>query len=69
DENEVKDLKKLPYNLKEAIELAKNSEFINTVLPQKTIDNYINDKIEDWNIYSSITDKFKAEKELYFEKL
>ncbi|MBU5334856.1 glutamine synthetase family protein [Intestinibacter bartlettii] len=69
DENEVKDLKKLPYNLNKAIELAKNSEFINTVLPQKTIDNYINDKVEDWNIYSSITDKFKAEKELYFEKL
>ncbi len=69
DENDVEGLKKLPHNLNKAIKIAKNSEFIKTVLPQKTIDNYINDKVEEWNIYNSITDKFKAEKELYFEKL
>ena len=36
---------------------------------EKTIENYINDKKKEWDIYSSITDKFKAEKELYFEVL
>lgn len=69
DENKVNDLKKLPQDLNEAINLAKYSEFIKTVLPQKTIENYINDKKKEWDIYSSITDKFKAEKELYFEVL
>ena len=69
DENKVNDLKKLPQDLNEAINLAKDSEFIKTVLPQKTIENYINDKKKEWDIYSSITDKFKAEKELYFEVL
>ena len=69
DENKVNDLKKLPQDLNEAINLAKDSEFIKTVLPQKTIENYINDKNKEWDIYSSITDKFKAEKELYFEVL
>ena len=29
---------------------------------------YIDDKKQEWDIYNSITDKFKAEKELYFEK-
>ena len=67
--NKVNDLKKLPQDLNEAINLAKYSEFIKTVLPQKTIENYINDKKKEWDIYSSITDKFKAEKELYFEVL
>ena len=56
-------------NLIEAIEIAKDSEFVKSVLPQKTIDNYINDKMEEWNIYSSVTDKFRAEKQLYFDKL
>ena len=69
DENKVNDFKKLPQDLNEAINLAKDSEFIKTVLPQKTIENYINDKKKEWDIYSSITDKFKAEKELYFEVL
>ena len=59
---------KLPNNLNEAINNALNSEFIKTVLPQKTINNYIDDKKQEWDIYNSITDKFKAEKELYFEK-
>ena len=68
-ESEVQNLKKLPDDLNKSIQIAKNSEFIKTVLPQKTIDNYINNKIEEWNIYSSITDKFKADKKLYFDKL
>ena len=68
NDNEVKNLKTLPNNLNEAINNALNSEFIKTVLPQKTINNYIDDKKQEWRIYNSITDKFKAEKELYFEK-
>lgn len=69
EEEKLQEVKKLPVNLNEAIKIAKSSEFIKSVLPQKTIDNYINDKMEEWNIYSSVTDKFKAEKQLYFEKL
>ena len=69
EEEKLQEVKKLPVNLNEAIKIAKSSEFIKNVLPQKTIDNYINDKMEEWNIYSSVTDKFKAEKQLYFEKL
>ena len=68
NDNKVKNLKTLPNNLNEAINNALNSEFIKTVLPQKTINNYIDDKKQEWDIYNSITDKFKAEKELYFEK-
>ncbi|MDY4573660.1 MAG: glutamine synthetase family protein [Intestinibacter sp.] len=69
EEEKLQGVKKLPVNLIEAIEIAKDSEFVKSVLPQKTIDNYINDKMEEWNIYSSVTDKFRAEKQLYFDKL
>ncbi|MGN1033256.1 MAG: type I glutamate--ammonia ligase, partial [Intestinibacter sp.] len=68
-EEDMQGVKRLPEDLNKAIEVAKNSEFLKEVLPKKTIDNYINDKMEEWNIYSSVTDKFKAEKQLYFEKL
>lgn len=66
---QIENLSKLPENLKESIDLAKESEFIRSVLPQKIIDNYIECKNQEWDIYSSITDKFKAEKKLYFDKL
>lgn len=69
DEEILKTLKKLPEDLNESINLAKDSEFVKSVLSKKIIDNYIDCKIREWEEYTSIADRSKAEKKLYFEQL
>lgn len=66
---ELKDIECLPKNIFEAISLAKNSEFIKTILPEKTIKNYIDSKEQEWIKYDARTDKEKVERELYFSNI
>lgn len=45
--------RELPKTLNDAIEIAKNSEFINSHIDKTLIDNYIKSKTEEWNEYSA----------------
>lgn len=66
---ELKDIETLPKNMYESINLSKNNEFIKSILPEKTITNYIDSKEQEWRKYDARTDKEKVERELYFSNI
>ena len=43
-ENELKHLERLPASLKEALDLAKNSKFVQSVIPELTLNTFIQTK-------------------------
>jgi len=59
DENRLRGIQALPENLGAAIKLAQNSQFIRRVLPQKTIEKYIQAKQMEWETYLQAEDKEK----------
>ena len=63
---DLQGLPMLPENLKEAVALARNSQFVGNILPAKTLENYCDAKLEDWNRYQAAADKAAVERELYF---
>ena len=52
-EKDVNIGQQLPMSLKEAIDIAKDSEFIKAHLDKTIIDNYISQKTAEWEIYSA----------------
>lgn len=60
---------KIPENLGVAIELAKNSSFIQRVLPQKTINKFLSSKLSEWKRYQQEENKEQFEWEMYFLKV
>ena len=56
----------LPKNLKAAVKLAEQSEFIRGALPEKTIECYISAKKKEWQDYILSEDKSVKEDALYF---
>lgn len=64
--DELKGISTLPQTLEEAVSLARNSRFVQSILPEKTLENYCDVKLEDWNRYQAAGDKIAAERELYF---
>lgn len=66
NEETKKKLKRLPLDLGEALDLAKNSEFINSVLPKDTLNKFVAIKQEEWNKYTKAENKHKFEIEEYF---
>ncbi len=60
-------LSELPATLHEAIQEAKDSSFLKSVLPEGLIDSYIAAKQKEWDIYSAHSDKEVAEHEMYFK--
>ena len=56
----------LPHNLNEAIQAARSSEFIQSALPQKIIDSYLDAKSREWTRYSDASDKSSTVDALYF---
>lgn len=65
-EESLDDVDTLPLSLSEAIDLTYNSEFVRNVLPNITIEKYIQSKIDENIKYLSTADKESFEKELYF---
>lgn len=65
----LKDLARIPENLGTAIELARQSVFVQQVLPLKTIDKFLNSKLAEWDNYHQAEHKAEFEKELYFLKI
>lgn len=66
DEEIIKDIDSLPISLKSAIELAKKSDFIKTVIAKNILDKYLSIKENLWNEYINTTDKQAFEKKKYF---
>lgn len=60
---------KLPTNLEEAINLAKNSDFVKRVLPSDLLNTFIEVKEEEYNAYRTSSDKREFKRKRYFEKL
>ncbi|SDN00543.1 glutamine synthetase family protein [Acetanaerobacterium elongatum] len=59
----------LPESLFEAIVEAQNSSFLSTVLPAKTIDNFLMAKRREWEKFSAHTDKDGIERDMYFNTI
>ncbi|HWQ88539.1 MAG TPA: glutamine synthetase family protein [Desulfitobacteriaceae bacterium] len=59
----------IPENLGAAIKIALKSTFIQQVLPQKTIDNFLSSKLSEWNRYTQEENKEQLEREMYFLKV
>lgn len=64
-----KDFKKLPENLEEAIILSENSDFIKSVIPNKTLEKYISIKRKEYSLYSNSEDKENFELLNYFYRV
>lgn len=59
---------KLPLSLCEAIECAQNSEFIKKVIPERTLNSYINEKKKECNEYLNCLSDSLEFYRLYFTK-
>ena len=64
--SEVSSYAFLPETLGQAIEIAKQSEFIQSCLPPKTISCYLESKRKEWDAYLNAQDKDRFEKDYYF---
>jgi glutamine synthetase len=55
----------LPMSLGEAIECAQSSEFIESVLPRRVLEMYLDFKKQEWEEYSAAADKSVLDKRLF----
>lgn len=60
-------IKTLPKNLKEALDIMENSDFIKNVMPKKMIEKYLSLKREEWSEYKQSENRKDFEINTYFE--
>lgn len=65
-EKEIQGIKALPGDLGEAIELARNSEFVRRILPARKIDKFFEAKEQEWQAYQQADDQEAFERATYF---
>ena len=58
----------LPHTLGEALDLARNSTFIASIVPEALLSNYFAAKTREWETVSRASDQKAAEDELYFAR-
>ncbi|NLY43312.1 MAG: type I glutamate--ammonia ligase [Clostridiaceae bacterium] len=63
---ELKNIKALPDNLKQALDILSQSDFVKSILPEEIIAKYLEIKYKEWNLYSQAKDKAAIEKQMYF---
>lgn len=66
DPGQLKRLSSIPENLGEALELARNSTFVQRILPPKTLEKFLSSKEEEWNRYLHAGNKYQFDQEMYF---
>lgn len=66
---QLKDIRMLPKTLKEAIALAKGSEFVKSVVPKRLLDNYCQEKQAQWERYTKAKDQDQFDHDFYFTNL
>lgn len=67
--HELKHLKILPQNLKEALDIASRSIFVKNILGEEMLEKYFEIKLREWNQYIQSSDKENIEKQMYFHIL
>ena len=65
-EEELQTLQKLPRSLKEALDAAAKSTFLQQVMPEKIRSFYLKAKKEQWKQFKEAEDKQELEHRLYF---
>lgn len=65
-EEELQTLQKLPRSLKEALDAAAKSTFLQQVMPEKILSFYLRAKKEQWKQFKEAEDKQELEHRLYF---
>ena len=65
-EEQLKGIDMLPSTLERAVEAARESEFVHSALPRRTIDSFLEVKQDEWNRYLASVDKDKFETDAYF---
>lgn len=58
--------KMLPSNLREALSVARSSEFLKSCLPRETLDGFISAKLAECDAYDESSDKVSFEERKYF---
>lgn len=56
----------LPKDLESALEIAQNSLFVKSNLPESVLNNYIKAKQEEWLVFQSASNQQEQEDDLYF---
>lgn len=56
----------LPRSLREAVEMARSSEFLHQMLPERVMEDYLRNKEEEAVAYSASEDAYEYEMERYF---
>lgn len=56
----------LPSNLDQAVRLARESDFVQQVLPKRLVEKFLEEKEFEWQQYSIAQDKNMVEHEMYF---
>ncbi len=69
EQSRLEGLSSLPATLGEALELAKNSEFVKACLPASMLKNYISVKEKRWQAYCTAQDKQAYTLSRYFPKI
>ncbi len=69
DEKTLSGFRKLPANLGEAVEAARNSAFIANHLPARTTGKFLATKLKEWHSYQSAPDGNAFEHDRYFTQL
>ena len=67
DEKTLAAYAKLPDSLEQALVLAKNSDFVNRVLPPAYVEKFAGKKERECRACQKAGNAFRCEKELYFE--
>lgn len=62
-------LQNLPKNLGEAVNVARQSEFLRTVLPADVIEKFLAAKQREWEKISTSPEPLEAEQSMYFNQI
>ncbi len=65
---DTKEYEILPQTLNEAIMLAKNSNIVKSIVPERTLKSYLAVKQREWETFFSSSDRNKIEYDMYFQR-
>jgi glutamine synthetase len=64
--DKLENIRVLPDNLKHALNILSQSDFVSNILPQEMVSKYLEIKLAEWSKYTQSTDKADIDKQMYF---